>query len=83
MPPRGPSVRSFEAYTTTTSAIGPFVTQIFAPFRIQQSPRLRALVWIDAASDPLDGSVREKAAIFRPAVRSGRYWRFWASVPPR
>ena len=83
IPPRAPLDRSFAAYTTTTSAIGPLVTQIFVPFRIQQPFRRVALVWIDAASDPLDGSVSENAAIFRPAVRSGRYRRFWSSVPPR
>src|SRR5437588_5863096 len=66
-----------------TSAMGPFVTQILAPFRIQQPLRSVALVWIDAASDPLDGSVSENAAIFFPAVRSGRYRRFCSSVPPR
>src|SRR2546423_14810588 len=66
-----------------TSAIGPFVTQIFVPFRIQQPLRRVALVWIEAASDPLEGSVSENAAIFFPAVRSGRYRRFWSSVPPR
>ncbi len=72
MPPRAPFARSLAAYTTTTSAIGPLVTQIFVPFRSQRSPSFRAVDWIDAASDPLDGSVRENAAIFRPAVRSGR-----------
>src|SRR5437879_12226086 len=66
-----------------TSAIGPFVTQILVPFRFQQPFRKVAVVWIEAASDPLDGSVSENAAIFLPAVRCGRYRRFWASVPPR
>ena len=72
MPPRAPFARSVDAYAMTTSAMGPFVTQIFVPFRIQHPFRSTALVWIEAASDPLDGSVSENAAIFFPAVRSGR-----------
>ena len=72
MPPRGPLARSLAAYTTTTSAIGPLVTQIFVPFRYQQPLRSVALVWIEAASEPLEGSVSENAAIRSPAQRSGR-----------
>ena len=83
MPPRAAFARSVDAYTTTTSAIGPFVTQIFVPLRIQQPFRNVAVVWMDAASDPLDGSVSENAAIFLPAVRSGKNLRFCSSVPPR
>src|SRR6266550_2358009 len=83
IPPRAPFARSVDAYTTTTSAIGPFVTQIFVPFRSQHLSRSVAVVLMEAASDPLDGSVSENAAIFFPAVRSGRYLRFCSSVPPR
>ena len=72
MPPRAPFARSFAAYTTTTSAIGPFVTQILVPLSSQQPFRNVAVVWIDAASEPLEGSVRENAAMRFPAVRSGR-----------
>jgi len=35
------------------------------------------------ASDPLDGSVRQNAAIISPDETSGKYLCFWSSVPNR
>ena len=69
------------AKTTVTSAIGPLVMNILAPFRMYVSPFLTAVVWIEAASEPALGSVRPMAPIHSPVASLGRYFSLCASVP--
>lgn len=66
-----------------TSARPPPLIQIFCPFMIQCLPSgdSSALVRIDEASEPLEGSVNAKAAMVSPVASFGRYLAFWASVP--
>src|SRR5207247_11123415 len=58
-----------------------FVQKVYVPFKTHPSFLRLAVVTIAAASEPLVGSVRAHAPIFRPLARSGIYFRFWASVP--
>jgi len=73
------------AKTVKTSAMPPFEIQIFDPLRIQVFPSgpSSALVLIDPASDPEEGSVRAKAANCSPDARGGRYFDFCSGVPKR
>ena len=59
----------------------PLVIQSFSPLRTQPSPSRRALVRIEAASEPAPGSVRQKAAISSPVASLGIQVAFCASVP--
>ena len=61
----------------------PLVIQSFSPLRIQSSPSRRAVVRIEAASEPAPGSVRQKAAIISPVASFGIQRAFCASVPKR
>ena len=56
---------------------------ILLPFKIQALPSSdgTALVLIDAASEPLDGSVRAKAAIISPVAKRGKYFSFCSLLP--
>ena len=58
---------SARAHTTATSAMVPFVIQVFSPFRTQLFPSRRAVVFIPAGFDPYPGSVRPKQPIASPA----------------
>src|SRR5439155_17990742 len=78
---RLPFVGSVMAWITNVPATGAFVQKFFVPFRTHSVFVRFAVVFIAAASDPLVGSVRAHAPIFRPLARSGMYFRFWASVP--
>ena len=79
--PRTPS--SVRAQTTATSASEPFVIHIFVPLSTQSSPSRRALVRIDAGSEPASGSVRPKHPIASPAAIFGSHSCFCSSEPKR
>lgn len=61
----------------------PPLIQILLPFKIQAFPSSEgtALVLIDAASDPLDGSVKAKAANISPVANLGKYFSFCSLFP--
>ena len=63
--------------------MGPLVMYILDPVMIQLLPSLIARVWMPAASEPALGSVRQNAAIFLPAARSGIQRFFCSSLPPK
>ena len=79
--PRFAFAGSVIAWITKVPATGAFVQKVFVPFKTHPSFLRLAVVTIAAASEPLVGSVRAHAPIFRPLARSGMYFRFWASVP--
>ena len=73
--PRFPFAGSEIAWMTKVPATGALVQKVFVPLRIQPSFTCFAVVCIAAASDPLVGSVKAHAPIFRPLARSGMYVR--------
>src|SRR6267378_4663995 len=79
--PRFPAPGSVIAWMTNVPATGAFVQNVFVPSRTQPSFVRFAIVRIAAASEPLVGSVRAQAPIFRPLARSGIYFFFCASFP--
>ncbi len=60
------------AATNTTSALTPLVMNILAPFNTQKSPSRRAVVRIDATSEPASGSVTATAVSTSPETIRGR-----------
>src|SRR5690606_22066164 len=73
MKPRIPS--SVRAHTMATSATEPLVIHIFEPLSTQSLPSRRALVRIDAGSEPESASVRPQQPITGPAaMRGGHSW---------
>ena len=79
--PRMPS--SVRAQTTATSAIVPLVIHIFRPLSTQSVPSRRAVVRIDAGSEPASGSVSPKQPIASPAAIFGSHSCLCASLPNR
>src|SRR3990172_9494347 len=67
------------AVRTKVPATGAFVQKFFEPFRTYASPSRVAVVFMPAASEPTEGSVRPHAPIFLPAAKSGTYLRFCSS----
>jgi hypothetical protein len=61
----------------------PPLIQILLPFKIHALPSSEgtALVLIDAASEPLEGSVSANAAIISPVARRGKYFSFCSLLP--
>ena len=61
----------------------PLSHHILLPLRMKCLPSSlsTALVLMELASEPLAGSVRQKAAIFSPDARSGRYFSFCSGEP--
>ena len=78
-----PSSSPALAQTTATSAIEPLVIHVLAPSSTQSSPSRRALVRIDAGSEPWSGSVRPKQPIASPAAIRGSHSCFCSSLPQR
>ena len=67
---------------TIVSAYGPFVMNVFEPFRTYSSPSRRAVACIEPnASDPELGSVIAHAPIFSSVSRSSAHRSFCAIVP--
>jgi hypothetical protein len=67
---------------TIVSAYGPFVMNVFDPFKRYSSPSRRAVDSIDPnASDPDPGSVIAHAPIVSSVSRSGTQRSRWAIVP--
>ena len=71
------------AQTTATSAIEPLVIHIFEPSSTQSSPSRRALVRIEAGSEPWSGSVSPKQPIASPVAIEGSQRSRCSSVPQR
>lgn len=71
------------AKTVNISAIPPLEIQILAPFNIQCLPsgESSALVLIEFASDPDDGSVNANAAKSSPDAKRGKYFAFCSGDP--
>ena len=67
--------------TTYVSARIPLVMNIFEPLTMKWSPFLTALVFKLATSDPPEGSVIARAAIFSPLTTGGINFSFCSSVP--
>ncbi len=57
--------------------------QAFSPSRIQESPSRRAVDFIEAASLPEPGSVRQKPPIAFPEASSGSTASFSSALPKR
>ena len=76
---------SVRAQTTAMSAIPPLVIHIFEPDRIQSAvspdPSRRALVRIEAGSEPASGSVSPKQPMARPLAILGSHSSFCSSDP--
>ena len=58
-----------------------FVINIFPPLTTYSSPFNSAVVLVEPASLPADGSVNPKAPIISPVASLGRYFCFCSSVP--
>ena len=63
--------------------MGALVIHILAPLITHWSPSSRAVVRVDAASDPACGSVRPNAPSASPVVSRGSHWACWAGEPKR
>src|SRR3970282_1182140 len=77
--PRTPS--SVRAQITARSATEPLVIHILVPLRIQSDPSRRALVRIEAGSEPESGSVRPKQPMTSPLAIRGSQFCFCSSDP--
>ncbi len=73
MKPRISPASSF-AHTTSTSAIGELVIQVFEPFSRNPPSTAFARVRIEAGSDPASGSVSPKQPTNSPLRSFGRYF---------
>ena len=62
---------SVRAQTTAKSAMDPLVIHILVPLITQSDPSRRALVLIDAGSEPESGSVRPKQPMISPLPSGG------------
>jgi hypothetical protein len=60
------------ANTSWWSATVAYEIQFFWPFKTYESPSRRAVVFIDATSDPAAGSVSPKHASFSPRACGAR-----------
>ena len=69
--------------TSAVMSVPAFVMKIFAPFTTQLPSRSSAVVRDAPASEPASGSVRPKAASFRPEARSGSQRPLCSSEPKR
>ena len=71
------------ANTVNISAMPPLLIHILLPFNIQCLPSAEgtALVLIEAASEPLAGSVKANAAIVSPVASFGKYLAFCSLLP--
>src|SRR5712692_4874645 len=77
----GPAAASVLAYTTSTSASGPLVIHILAPFRMNLPFLYSARVFIETTSDPEPASDMASAPIHSPEMSLGRYF-FFCDSPP-
>ena len=73
MKPRMSPASSF-AHTSSTSAIGELVIQVFDPFSTNPPSTAFARVRIEAGSEPASGSVRPKQPTNSPVRSFGRYF---------
>ena len=80
MNPRMSPASSF-AHTTSTSASGELVIQVFDPFSTYPPSTRFARERIDAGSDPASGSVSPKQPTHSPLRSLGRYFCRCASEP--
>mmetsp|Transcript_53444 Transcript_53444/g.134320 ORF Transcript_53444/g.134320 Transcript_53444/m.134320 type:complete len:209 (-) Transcript_53444:464-1090(-) len=71
------------ANTVKISAMPPLLIQILLPFKTQCFPSSDSTArdWMELASEPELGSVRQNAAIRSPVAREGRYFSFCCSLP--
>ena len=69
------------AHTTSTSAIGALVIQVFEPFSRKPPSTFFARVRMEAGSEPASGSVRPKQPTNSPVRNFGRYFCRWSSDP--
>ena len=69
--------------TQEVMSVPAFVMKIFEPSITHSPSRSSARVCVAPASEPAPGSVRPKAASFRPDARSGSHACFCSSVPKR
>ena len=69
------------AQTTSTSAIGELVIQVFEPFSTKPPSTFFARVRIEAGSEPASGSVRPKQPTNSPVRSLGRYFSRCSSDP--
>ena len=76
------AVRSVLAKTTAQSAMGAPEMKHLRPLMMKSSPSAMAVVVVPPASEPAPGSVRPNTMIFSPLATAGRYFCFWASLPP-
>ena len=67
--------------TPHVMSVPAFVMNIFEPLTSHSPSRSSAVVSVFPASEPAPGSVRPKAASFRPEARSGSHSCFCASLP--
>ena len=71
------------AQTSSTSAIGELVIQVFEPFSKKPPSTALARERMEAGSEPASGSVRPKQPTHSPRAIFGRYLSFCASDPNR
>ncbi len=69
------------AQTSSTSAIGELLIQVFDPFSTKPPSTFLARVRIEAGSEPASGSVSPKQPTNSPVRSLGRNFCFWSSEP--